>query len=116
MPTEMSVAYVDEVEKAKRLAPLTDADIARATGTTAGTVAAWRARRQTPRGRRAHRVAELAAIVEQLATVVKPDYIPVWLNKPLPALGHRTPADVLADGGYERVAGLVDELIAPTFT
>jgi len=89
----------------KRLAPLTDADVAVPPGPTAGTVAAWRARRQAPRGRRAHRVAELAAVVEQLATVLKPDYIPVWLNKPVPALGHRAPADVLADDGYEQVAG-----------
>jgi hypothetical protein len=87
---------VDEVEKVKALAPLTDADIARATGSSAGTVAAWRAHRQIPRGARAPRLVELSALVERLAGIVAADYIPVWLNKTVPRLEHRVPADVLA--------------------
>jgi hypothetical protein len=112
----MAVGYVDEVEKIKALAPLTDADIARATGSNPGTVAAWRAHRQVPRGSRALRLVELSALVERLAEVIRPDYIPVWLNKPLPRLGHRAPADVLAAGDYEQVSGAVGELEYPTFT
>jgi uncharacterized protein (DUF2384 family) len=112
----MSIAYIDEVEKIKALAPLTDADVARAIGTTAATVAAWRSRRQAPRGMRARRLVELSALVERLAGVVQADYIPVWLNKPVPRLDHRAPADVLAAGGYERVSGAVSELEYPTFS
>jgi uncharacterized protein (DUF2384 family) len=112
----MSVAYIDEVEKIKQLAPLTDADIARATATSAGTVAAWRAGRQQPTGARARRVVELSALVERLASVMRPDYVPVWLNKPIKPLAHRAPADVLADGGYEQVSGVVGELEYPSFT
>lgn len=109
------MAYITEVERIKRLAPLSDADIARATGTSPQTVGAWRARRQTPSGVRARRVAELAAVVEQLAGVVEADYIPLWLNKPVPRFDHRAPADVLAAGGHPGVAASIAELEYPTF-
>jgi uncharacterized protein (DUF2384 family) len=112
----MAIGYIDEVEKIKALAPLTDADIARATGSSAGTVAAWRAHRQVPRGPRARRLVELSALVERLSGVIQRDYIPVWLNKPVPRLDHRAPADVLAAGGYEQVSGAIGELEYPTFT
>jgi uncharacterized protein (DUF2384 family) len=112
----MAVGYVDEVAKIKSAAPLTDADIARATGSSSGTVAAWRAHRQVPRGTRARRLVELSALVERLGGVIEPEYIPVWLNKPMPRLDHRAPADVLAAGGYEQVSGAVGELEYPTFT
>jgi uncharacterized protein (DUF2384 family) len=116
MHDSMTVAYVDEVEKIKARAPLTDADVARALGASPATVAAWRARRQVPRGQRARRLVELSALVERLAAVVEADYIPVWLNKPVPRLGNRAPADVLAAGGYEQVSGVIGELEYPTFT
>jgi uncharacterized protein (DUF2384 family) len=116
MKDTMSVAYLDEVEKIKALAPLTDADIARATGSSPGTVAAWRAHRQVPRGARALRLVELSALVERLAGIVEADYIPVWLNKPVPRLEHHAPADVLAAGDYEQVSGAIGELEYPTFS
>ncbi len=116
MTISVRVAYIDEVERIKRLAPLTDGDIARATGASPGTVSAWRARRQAPSGVRARRIAELAAVVEQLTGVIKDDYIPVWLNKPVPRLDHQAPADVLAAGGHRQVAAAIGELEYPTFT
>jgi uncharacterized protein (DUF2384 family) len=116
MHDSMTVAYIDEVEKIKALAPLTDADIARALGVSPATVAAWRARRQVPRGERARRLVELSALVERLAGVIDADYIPVWLNKPVPRLEHRAPAEVLAAGGYERVSGVIGEVESPTFS
>jgi hypothetical protein len=87
-----------------------------ATGSSASTVAAWRAHRQVPRGERARRLVELSALVERLSSVMQADYIPVWLNKPVPRLEHRAPADVLASGGYEQVSGAVGELEYPTFS
>jgi uncharacterized protein (DUF2384 family) len=116
MLDSMTVAYIDEVRKIKALAPLTDADIARALGASPATVAAWRARRQVPRGQRARRLVELSALVERLAGVIDADYIPVWLNKPVPRLDNRAPADALAAGGYEQVSGVIGELEYPTFT
>lgn len=110
MHSEMTLAYVDELERIKALAPLSDADIARAVGVSVGTVAAWRARRQAPRGARARRLVELSALVERLEGVMDADYIPVWLNKPVSRLDHRAPADVLAAGGYDRVSGALGDV------
>jgi uncharacterized protein (DUF2384 family) len=47
--------------------------------------------------------------------VLEPDYVPVWLNRPLAALGHRKPIEVIAAGGYEDVSRIVAGLEAPTF-
>jgi uncharacterized protein (DUF2384 family) len=64
--------------------------------------------------RRAGRLVELAASAARLAAVVGAERVPVWLNKPVPALGHRKPLDVIADGGYEQVSHVVAELESPT--
>ena len=50
-----------------------------------------------------------------LAAVLGAERVPVWLNKPIPALEHRKPLDVIAAGGYEQVSRVVAELESPTF-
>jgi hypothetical protein len=45
-----------------------------------------------------------------------PEYIPVWLRKPLVALGDDKPLDVLARGDYRRLSRLISELESPTFS
>jgi uncharacterized protein (DUF2384 family) len=59
---------------------------------------------------------QLSAIIERLATVLDQEYVPVWLNRPLVALDHRKPIDVLASGGYEELSRIVAGLEAPTFS
>lgn len=100
----------------RRLAPLTERDIARATGAGVSTVSAWLHRTRAPSGRRAERLVELSAIIERLAAVLDQEYVPVWLNRPLAALDHRKPIDVLASGGYEELSRIVAGLEAPTFS
>jgi transcriptional regulator with XRE-family HTH domain len=112
----MSLAYADEAMRIRRMAPLTERDIARATGAGVSTVSAWLHRTRAPRGQRADRLVELSALVERLAAVLEPDYVPVWLNRPLDALGHRKPIEVIAAGGYEDVSRIVAALEAPTFS
>src|SRR5271168_913421 len=92
----MSLAYADEAIRIRQLAPLTERDIARATGAGVSTVSAWLHRTRAPTGGRAERLVELSAIIDRLAAVLESDYVPVWLNRPLTALGHRKPIDVLA--------------------
>jgi hypothetical protein len=53
----------------------------------------WLGRRSAPSGVRAERVAELSSLVERLARVIRPAYIPVWLHKPVPALDDDKPID-----------------------
>jgi hypothetical protein len=45
--------------------------------------------------------------------VMDPEYIPVWINKPVPALEDRKPLELIARGQYRRVAQLVSALEEP---
>jgi transcriptional regulator with XRE-family HTH domain len=112
----MSLAYADEAIRIRRLAPLTERDIARATGAGVSTVSAWLHRTRAPTGPRAERLVELSAIIDRLSALLDADYVPVWLNKPLTTLDHRKPIDVLAAGGYEQLSRLIAALESPTFT
>jgi uncharacterized protein (DUF2384 family) len=103
-------------DQVRQLAPLTERDIARATGAGLSTVSAWLHRTRAPRGRRAERLVEFSAIIERLAAVLEHEYIPVWLNRPRAALDHRKPIDVLAAGGYDEISRIVAGLEAPTFS
>lgn len=112
----MSLAYADEAIRIRRLAPLTERDIARATGAGVSTVSAWLHRTRAPTGTRAERLVELSAIIDRLSALLDADYVPVWLNRPLAALDHRKPIDILAAGGYEELSRLIASLESPTFT
>jgi len=101
-------AHVSEVAK------LSDADIARATGVARSTSRAWLNGTRTPTGERAERLIELSALVERLERLIEPDYIAIWLRKPVPALDDEKPLDVIGRGEYRRVARLVSELEGTT--
>jgi transcriptional regulator with XRE-family HTH domain len=109
----MAVPIAAEAARARELGHLTEADIARATGVAPTTARAWLAGTRAPTGLRAERLIELVAMVERLAAVLRPDYIPIWLRKPVPALGDDKPLDVIAAGEYRRVAELISGLEDP---
>lgn len=112
----MTTSFAKEAGRIHETGHLTDRDIARATGAGVSTVGASRRGTRSPRGERAERIAELSAIVERLARVMEAGYIPVWLHKPLPALGDEKPIDLLARGEWQRVARLISELESPGFS
>ncbi|MQA76243.1 MAG: DUF2384 domain-containing protein [Solirubrobacterales bacterium] len=92
------------------VAKLSDADIARATGVARSSARAWLNGTRTPTGERAERLIELSALVERLERLIEPDYIAIWLRKPVPALGDEKPLDLIGRGEYRRVAGLISGL------
>lgn len=108
-----SPAFAKEVAFIHDEAHLTNEDIATATGAAPSTARAWVALTRVPSGDRARRVAELSALVERLLRVMDPEYIAVWLNKPIPALDDEKPLDVIARGDYRRVAEIVSALEEP---
>ena len=79
-------------------------------------MSAWLHRTRAPTGTRAGRLVELSAIIDRLAVLLDAEYVPVWLIRPLAALDHRKPIDVLAAGGYEELSRLIAALESPTFT
>jgi hypothetical protein len=109
----MSAAYAEEAIHVHDTGHLSDREIARATGAAPSTVREWLARRSAPSGARAERLVELSSVVERLARVIRPTYIPVWLNKPLAALDDDKPIERIASGDYRSVARLVSGLEDP---
>jgi len=109
----MATAFAKEARRVHERGHLSDQLIARATGAARSTVRGWLALRSEPTGQRAERVAELSALVERLARIMEPDYIPVWLTKPVEALDNEKPIELIARGDYVRVARLVSSLEEP---
>lgn len=109
----MTHAYAEEAIHVHDLGHLSDREIARATGASSSAVREWLARRSAPTGVRAERLVELSSLVERLARVIRPTYIPVWLNKPIPALDDDKPIERIASGDYRSVARLISGLEDP---
>jgi uncharacterized protein (DUF2384 family) len=109
----VATAFAEEAIRIHDLAHLSDAQIGRAVGAAPSTVRDWFALRSSPSGRRAERVAELAEVVDRLARVVDPEYIPVWLSRPIEALDDRKPFDLIVQGKARQVARVVSELESP---
>jgi transcriptional regulator with XRE-family HTH domain len=106
-------ALAVEARRVRDIAHLSDRHIAAATGARPSTVRDWLNGRSAPTGARAERLIELAEMTDRLARVMDPSYIPVWLNRPLEALGDDKPVELLARGEYRRVARLIAELEYP---
>jgi uncharacterized protein (DUF2384 family) len=109
----MTTVFADEAVRIHERGNLSDRLIAHATGAAPSTVRGWLRHRSEPSGKRADRVAELSSIVDRLARVMKPEYIPVWMSKPIEALDDEKPVDLIARGEYRRVASLISELEDP---
>jgi uncharacterized protein (DUF2384 family) len=109
----MTTAFADEVVLVKDHGRLSDGLIARATGAAPSTVRGWLTRKSSPTGVRAERVAELSALVNRLLRVMDPEYIPVWLTKPIEALDDEKPLDLIARGDYRRVSAVLRNLEHP---
>lgn len=112
----VTTAFAEEAIRIRETGHLSDRDIARATGAGVSTVGAWLRRTRSPRGEHAERLAELSALVERLARLIDPEYIPVWLHKPMAALGDEKPIDLLGRGEWQPVARLISGLESPGFS
>jgi hypothetical protein len=109
----MAVAFAEEAVRLRDAGGLNTELIARATGAARTTVRDWLNLRTSPTGTRADRIAELSAITERLQRVMRPDYIPVWLTKPVEGLDDEKPIDLIARGEYLRVARLISSIEDP---
>ena len=103
-------------DSSARLVPLTEQDLAIATGASQATVAAWLDGIAAPEGAHADRLIELAVIVQRLARTMTADAIPGRLNTAVPVLDGQRPLELIAGGQYERVARVVASFESPVFT
>jgi hypothetical protein len=108
-------AYAEEVRRVQSLGVETG-DIAQATGAAIGTVTSWARSRRQPSAEFRDRLLDLIAIVDRLSQTMDTRYVPLWLNKPLPALGDERPLRALGNGRYKEVSKLVAELENDSFS
>ncbi len=76
-------------------------------------VRAWLKDARDPTGPQAARMNELSAIVDRLAGLIEPDYIALWLRKPLRDLDDEKPLELVARGEYKKVSRAVAALESP---
>ncbi len=106
----MTTAFASEAAHIQDLGHLSAVDIARATRVDESTARAWIRGDRSPSGGRAERLAELSSIVERLVRVVQPNYVPVWMHKPLALLEDEKPLDLVRDGHYRDVLRVISGL------
>jgi hypothetical protein len=102
-----------DAQRVHDMAGLSDRMIAAATGAKPSTVRGWLAGRSEPTGARAERLIELAEMIKRLAPVLRPESIPVWLQRPILALDDEKPIELIARGEYRKVAKLIAEIEYP---
>ena len=107
--------FADEIRRVRKLGVGTN-DIAVAVGAQPGTVNAWARATRRPTGEKRERFMELIALVDRLERVMAPRYVPLWLVKPIQALGDRRPLELLSNGEYRAVSKLVAELESDSFS
>jgi putative toxin-antitoxin system antitoxin component (TIGR02293 family) len=94
---------------------LDQGDVAQIVGTNPRTVARWLAEQSEPRTEARRRLLEVLAVLEQLSGVLQPQAAHDWLFSPNPTLEHRKPVDLLAEGEFRPVLGLIDALAEGVF-
>lgn len=104
---------LEDAQRVHDIPGLSDRLIASATGAKPSTVRGWLAGRSEPTGARAERLIELAEMIKRLAQVVRPESIPVWLQRPVLALDDEKPIELIARGEYRKVAKLISEIEYP---
>jgi uncharacterized protein (DUF2384 family) len=104
---------LEDAQRVHDIPGLSDRLIASATGAKPSTVRGWLAGRSEPTGARAERLIELAEMIKRLSQVVRPESIPVWLQRPILALDDEKPIELIARGQYRKVAKLISEIEYP---
>lgn len=110
-----SSIYATEVRRV-RDAGLETADIAAATGADTTTVSSWLRSVRTPTRERRQRLIDLAAVVDRAIAVMDPDYVPIWLNRPVRSLGDKRPIDAIASGNTRAVLRVLARLENDAFS
>lgn len=94
---------------------LTQEEVGEIVGATQRTVARWSAGEATPRPDARRRLVELAYVADEVATVIRPEDVNLWMFAPNRLLDGDTPADRIREGRYKDVlaviAALADDVV-----
>jgi putative toxin-antitoxin system antitoxin component (TIGR02293 family) len=117
----MTIRMTQQTTLSRRLRSATErtdldqADVANLLGTNPRTVARWLAEESEPRTEVRRRLLEVLAVLEQLSGVLEPQAAHDWLFSPNVLLDHRKPIELLAEGDWRGVLGLIDGLAEGIF-
>jgi uncharacterized protein (DUF2384 family) len=82
-------------------------DVARVVGSTSRSVTRWQASGSAPRRTAEERLLELKAVVDLLRSVLRDEPARLWLRSPNPELDWEKPLDLVAQGDYRKVIGVI---------
>jgi uncharacterized protein (DUF2384 family) len=103
--------FPERLRAAAARTALDQSDIAYLVGANPRTVARWLAEGgAAPRTDVRRRALEVIAVLEQLSGVLTPQAAHDWLYSPNAALGHDKPIDLLADGQWRKVLGMISAM------
>jgi len=95
---------------------LDQGDIAYLVGANPRTVARWLADdASAPRTEVRRKALEIIAVLEQLSGVLTPQAGHDWLFSPNPMIGHEKPIDLLAEGEWRKVLGMITAMAEGVF-
>ncbi|HVY60966.1 MAG TPA: antitoxin Xre/MbcA/ParS toxin-binding domain-containing protein [Planctomycetota bacterium] len=114
-PAASANAWSGAVEDLRAALGVSRRVFARLVGHTERSVANWETKASTPQGLAAQRLAELNQLTTSLGEVIDPKTIGAWLERPNPAFGGSTPAQLIERGEIHRLWKMVFELHSGAF-
>ena len=109
----MAIGLADRLEGAVTV--VDQAELARMLETTPRTVSRWLSRQTNPRPDSRERLLEVLAVLERLSATLRPQAAHDWLFTPNAELDHHKPVDLLREGDYRPVLGLIDAMAEGVF-
>ncbi|MEJ7891479.1 MAG: hypothetical protein WKF94_02430 [Solirubrobacteraceae bacterium] len=107
--------FAGRLRTAAERTDLDRSDLAHLVGTNPRTVARWMTQESSPRTEVRRRLLEVLAVLEQLSGVLEPQAAHDWLFSPNVLLEQQKPIDLLAEGEWRRILGLIDALAEGVF-
>jgi DNA-binding XRE family transcriptional regulator len=108
----MAGALDQRLDAIRRMGALKNVQLAKLIGMRPETVTRWNRGRSTPHPSTEHILAELEAVLDDLAPLMSPIEVRSWLFAPNASLAGATPAELVRRGHMEEVRLLVDSMRA----
>lgn len=108
-------ALAREVDEIKTHMNVTSRDVAELLGTTPQTVSRWHSGNASPSTDRLRTLLTLSYVAKETAEFLPPEEARLWLYRPHPQLGGKSPAEVIQAGRTDHVRDLLDQIASGAF-
>lgn len=108
-------SIVARLERASEQADLDAVDLARVFGCSPRTVSRWLREGAEPRRQARERILEALVVLERLSSIMGHQAARDWLFTPVQLLDYEKPVDLLREGQFRRVAGVIESLAEGVF-